>query len=695
MTEKDLLELLGTMSLEEKAGQVSQIPLSACVDGLGEPTGPMMQYHLTPEQVVLCGSLICDRPSDTAENARVVREMTAAHPHHIPPVLMRDIIHGFRTIFPIPLAMGSSFDEEMAEEMGRISAKEGWHMGIHCTFAPMVDVVRDPRWGRCMESPGESSVLCGAMGAAMVRGFRGAGLDKDETLAACVKHYAAYGLCQAGMEYAPADCSRTEMYNVYLPPFKQTLDAGCDMVMPSFIGVDRVPCVCNSWLLKDILRDRWGSDAMVISDYADIYQLTLHEIAEDLKEAAELAMNAGLDMDMMSFAYLFHLPELVKAGKVSMENLDAAVLRILKLKNKLGLFEKPVRNDDADLTQQVMYDTAHRQAALKAAQSSMILLKNDGILPLKTGMKVAVAGDMADSRKILGGWAFDGLLEDTETPLEALHQEKRISLCQPEEADVILFFSGEDENETGEGGSKTRPWLNDVQMGELKALKALGKPVVSVLFMGRAMILTEAAEVSNALLNAWFPGTMGAQAIRSILMGDVSPSGRASMTFPKSLGQVPIHHDKLTSCRKSESWNKYSNRYVDEQNEPLYPFGFGLSYAEFSLNQVKASADVLLADAPVTVSALVTNTGAVASDTVVQLYGRVPHTPLIRSVRNLIGWKRICLNPGETKEISLPVTAEMLTLFDFSGKAIPPKGKVLLALGFDSTAEFNIQLEAQ
>lgn len=694
MTEQALLELLHSMSLEEKAGQVSQIPLSACVDGLGEPTGPMMQFNLTPEQVVLTGSLICDRPSDTEENARVIREMTAAHPHHIPPVLMRDIIHGFRTVFPIPLAMGSTFDESGAEEMGRISAKEGWHMNIHCTFAPMVDVVRDPRWGRCMESPGESSVLCGAMGAAMVRGFRGEGLHEAETLATCVKHYAAYGLCQAGMDYAPSDCSRTEMYNVYLPPFKAALDAGCDMVMPSFIGVDRVPCVCNPWLLKDILRDRWGSDAMVISDYADIYQLTIHEIAEDLKEAAEMAINAGLDMDMMSFAYL-KLPELIAEGKVSEEKLDAAVLRVLQLKNKLGLFENPVRNDDAALTHQVMYEPAHRQAALKAAQNSMILLKNDVILPLKPGMKVALAGDMANNRKILGGWAFDGLNSETETLLEAFKREARVEICEPEEADVILYFSGEDEFETGEGGSKTRPWLNTAQMAELDKLHATGKPVVAVLFMGRAMILTEVAQRVNGLLNAWFPGTMGAEAIRSILMGDISPSGRASMTFPKSLGQVPIHHDKLTACRKNEPWNKYSNRYVDEQNEPLYPFGFGLSYTEFALDQVQADKPVLTEENPVYISAQVTNTGKMVSDTVVQLYARVPHSPIIRSVRNLIGWKRISLQPGESQTVKLPVTAEMLTVYDVEGKAIPPKGKVLLAVGFDSTADFNLQIESK
>lgn len=692
MTDKALKELLSSMSLAEKAGQVSQIPLSACAGGIGDPTGPMMRYNLTPEQVVLCGSLICDQTPDAAQYAKIVQEMTQAHPHHIPPILMRDIIHGFRTVFPIPLALGSSFDEEMAETVGRISAAEGWASGVHATFAPMVDVVRDPRWGRVMESPGESPALCGAMGAAMVRGFRGESLLQDETLAACAKHYAAYGLCQAGMEYAPADCSRTEMYNVYLPPFKATLDAGCDMVMPSFITVDRVPCVCNEWLLKDILRDRWGSDAMVISDYADVYQLTIHGVAEDLKESAELCMNAGMDMDMMSFAYLTQLPELVAEGKVSEEKLDAAVMRVLKLKNKLGLFERPVRNADSAVAGEVFSRPEHMAAALRAAQTSCVLLKNEGVLPLKPGMKVAVTGDMADSHKILGGWTLDGDWDATETLLSAFHREDRITLCQPEEADVILFATGEDEFETGEGGSKTKPWLTDAQMAELRQLHALGKPVVVILFAGRAMILTDVIALCDGLLNAWFPGSMGAEAIRSLLMGDVNPSGHTSMTFPRSLGQVPIHHDKLTSCRHSEDWNKYSSRYVDESNDPLFPFGFGLSYTTFHLDGYSVSSNKLTADGEVAASVQVTNTGDTPAETVVQLYARVAHSSIIRSVRSLIGWKRIKLAPGESKKVTLPVTQEMLTVYDAAGRAVPPRGVVKLALGLDSSAEFTLEI---
>ena len=690
MTQLQLQQLLKSMSPEEKAGQLAQIPLSACAGGISDPTGPMMRYNLTPEQLALCGSLICDQESDAEVYGRIVRELRDAHPHRIPPILMRDIIHGFTTVFPIPLALGCTFDEALAEQMGRISAREGAAAGVHATFAPMVDVVRDPRWGRCMESPGESTNLCAAMGAAMVRGFRGTDLKGAETLATCVKHYAAYGLCQAGMEYAPADCSRAEMYNVYLPPFKAALDAGCDMVMPSFIAVDRVPCVCNEWLLKDILRERWGSDAMVISDYADPMQLTIHGAAEDLKEASELCMNAGLDMDMMSFAYLVHLPELMAQGRVSEEDVDAAVMRVLQLKNKLGLFENPVKNDSLQVQKQTQGLPEARAAALAAAQKSCVLLKNDGLLPLEGNVKLALLGTHGDTGKILGGWSMDGDVRSTETLTQAFARDSRVVLTAPEAADVILYAAGEDEFETGEGGSRTRPWLKEEELAELKAWKAAGKQILLVLFIGRPFILTEVLPLCDGVLCAWFPGTMGAEAVRSLVLGDANPSGHTAMTFPRALGQVPIHHDKISACRRWEP-HKYSNRYVDEVNEPLFPFGFGLSYTDFTLTEQSVSAETL--GSGVSVSATLTNTGSRFGETVVQLYARVPHSAVIRPVRSLIGWKRVGLAPGESARVTLPVTKDMLRIFDAAGEPVRLRGKCFLAVGLDSSAAFNLEVD--
>ena len=695
MQDQKLIQLLSEMTLEEKAAQLSQIPLSVCSGGLAEPTGPMQDYHLTPEQTALCGSLICDQDPDAAVYARIVREMTEKHPHHIPPILMRDVIHGCRTVFPIPLALGCTFDESLAEEMGRVSAVESYASGYHATFAPMVDVVRDPRWGRVMESVGESPALCGALGAAMVRGFRGDGLDKPDTMAACAKHYAAYGLCQAGQDYAPVDVGRAEMYNVYLPPFKAVLDAGCDMVMPAFVMVDRIPCVCNSWLLKDVLRDRWHSDAMVISDFGDVGQLFHHGMADSLKEATELCLNGGTDMDMMSFAYLNSIPALVEEGKISLADVDAACLRVLQLKNKLGLFEQPVKNDDPALQEAAYRIPAHKEAALQAALRSCVLMKNEGILPLKPGTKAALVGDHADNRGLLGAWSLDGKTEETETLLEAFQRDSRIQLVPAEEADVILYAAGENQDEIGEGCGKAYPQLTDAQMAELHALHATGKPVVLLLTCGRPLMLADVLPCCKALLNIWFPGTMGAEAVRRLVMGDVSPSGHLSMTFPRCVGQIPIHHDKLTSARLYNGGAPYSKRYVDEEITPLFPFGFGLSYTRFALTDASVSAEALTDAAPVLARVKIANTGDMAGETVVQLYARVKHAHFVRAEKSLIAWQRVSLAPGETKTVELPFSAEMLRLYDHNGDAFPLAGECRLMFGLnceDIAAETSITL---
>ena len=682
MQQHELISLLSQMTLEEKAGQLSQIPLSVCAGGLAEPTGPMMEYHLTPEQTALCGSLICDQDPDAAAYARIVREMTEKHPHHIPPVLMRDVIHGCRTVFPIPLALGCTFDDALAEEMGRVSAAEAAASGYHATFAPMADVVRDPRWGRVMESVGESAALCSAMSAAMVRGFRGDGPDKPDGIAACAKHFAAYGLCQAGQDYSPVDVGRAEMYNVYLPPFKAALDAGCEMVMPAFIMVDRVPCVCNDWLLREVLRDRWHSDAMVISDYGDVGQLRHHGLADDLAEAAELALKGGTDMDMMSFAYLNSIPALVREGKLSVAAVDAACLRVLELKNKLGLFENPVKNDDPAVQTAAYANPAHREAALQSALRACVLMKNEGVLPLKPGTKAALVGDHADNRGLLGAWSLDGKTEETETLMAAFRRDGRVQLVSPEEAEVILYAAGENQEDVGEGCSKAFPMLTEAQMAELRALHATGKPVVLLLTCGRPLILTDVLPQVDALLNIWFPGTMGAEAVRRLVMGDANPSGHLSMTFPRSVGQIPIHHDKQTTGRPYANSAPFTQRYVDEQVTPLFPFGFGLSYTSFALADAAVSAPEMTDE--VTARVTVTNTGDAAGETVVQLYARVKHMGITRAEKSLIAWRRVALAPGESKVVELPVTRAMLTLYDQAGRAVPMAGPCKLMFGLNS-----------
>ena len=691
MTQEALKALLNCMTLQEKAGQLMQVPLSTCIGGISYPTGPMEAYSLTPEMLQYCGSLICDSPGDAEHSASAIRSVMEAQPHHIPPVVMKDIIHGCQTIFPIPLAIGSSFDEKHAEQMGRCGAIEGAARGMHVTFAPMVDVVRDPRWGRVMESLGEAPALCAAMGAAMMRGTHGEGIDKKDGLAACTKHFVGYGLSQAGQEYAPIDVSHTELYNTYLPPFQAAVDAGVELIMPAFVGVDRVPCVCNAWLLRDVLRDRMGFEGVTISDWGDAGQLMNHGVAADLEEASQLCLDAGLDMDMMSFAFIRHLPQLVRDGKVSEKKLDEACLRVLELKNKLGLFENPFKNTSREMQEQLCGSVEIRKAAYDAAVNSCVLLKNDGTLPLKTDVKVALTGTHADTCDILGGWSLDAGYP-TETLLERFSKDNRMELTDPENADVIVYAVGERQQETGEDTSKTRIELTKQQLAELHRLHGHGKPIVMLLFCGRPLILTDVLPYCNAVLNVWFPGSEGAAAITALVMGDENPSGHLSMTFPRALGQVPIHHDRLSTARPFQPDAAYINRYIDEVNDPLFPFGYGLSYTTFDIGAPVVILEYSTSATPAVVAVRVENTGSCAGAVAVQVYARLRHSRLIRPDKRLIGWKKCMLQPGENKTLSFSITPDMLRMYDATGHAVEPEGICDLAIGDSSDAPFNAQI---
>ena len=691
MTHESLVDLLNSMTLEEKAGQLAQVPISTCIGGISQATGPMEAYALTPDLLKYCGSLICDSPGDAQNAASAIRSVMDAHPHHIPPVVMKDIIHGCQTVFPIPLAIGSSFDEKHAQQMGRCGAIEGAARGMHVTFAPMLDVVRDPRWGRVMESPGEAPALCAAMGAAMIRGTHGAGIEQKDGLAACAKHFVGYGLSQAGQEYAPIDVSHTELYNTYLPPFQAAVDAGVELIMPAFVGIDRVPCVCNEWLLRDILRDRMGFDGVTISDWGDVGQLMNHGVAADLEEASQRSLDAGLDMDMMSFAYMRHLPQLVRDGKVDEKILDDACLRVLELKNRLGLFEDPFKNTSREKQHQICGSAEIRKAAYDAAVNSCVLLKNDGALPLKTGAKVALTGPHADNRHILGGWALDAG-SPTETLLERFRKDSRIELTDPECADVILYAVGERQQDTGEDTSKTRIELTKEQIGQLHRLHSLGKPVVMLLFCGRPLILTDILPYCNAVLNVWFPGSEGAAAILALVMGDENPSGHLSMTFPRALGQVPIHHDRLSTARPFKPDCGFINRYIDEVNDPLFPFGYGLSYTTFDIGEPAVISAHSTSAAPAVVAVRVENTGARAGAVALQVYARLRHCRLIRPDKRLVAWKKCMLRPGESKTLFFSITPDMLRMYDAAGRAVEAEGICDLALGDRSDGAFNAQI---
>ena len=482
MTNEALVALLHDLSLDEKIAQLCQIDMSTFLADAGSPTGPMLEFNLTREQIVSAGSLICGANADADKFAEIHETIQKESKHGIPPLIMSDVIHGMRTTFPITLALGSSFDEDNAEEMARISALEASACGIHVTFSPMLDVCRDPRWGRCMESPGEAPALCGAMGAAMVRGYRGKDLKQKGTMATCAKHCAGYAACEAGRDYAPVDISRTEMFNTYLPPFKETLDAGCDLIMPAFTPVDRVPAAANRWLMKDILRERWGWEGVAITDWGSVGELYLHHMAVDAKDASVRCFKAGTDMAMMSFAFFSGLKEAVEDGTVSMEEIDASVMRVLELKNKLGLFEDPNHGANGADQMAMRGRKEHRDAALRAALKSCVLLKNDGVLPLNAGVKVALTGSHADSHRLLGAWQADGRDDETPSLLERFSEDQRVTLTDVENADIIIYAVGEDQDDVGESASKLNPALTIEQKAELDKLLHAGKPVVMVLF---------------------------------------------------------------------------------------------------------------------------------------------------------------------------------------------------------------------
>ena len=685
MTNEKLLELLNDLSFEEKVGQLTLLQASSCIEGTPVPFGPLVDLKVSPEQMSLCGLFGCNVPPVASKYANMVREMTQNHPHHIPPLMCRDVIHGFRTIFPVTNGLGCTFDEKYFYEMGRISAIEGAACGLHLTIGPMMDVANDPRWGRVVEVPSESSTHVAAMSAATVKGFRGTDIKNKDSLATCAKHFAAYGLVNAGQEYAAIDVSKTELFNKYLPPFKASFDAGCDSVMTAFVSVDRIPCVCNSYLQNYILREKWGYNVMSMSDYDNIRELMNHGMADDLKDCAELAINGGMDVDFLSLAYLTQLKELVKEGRVSMKTIDSAVYRVLKIKNDLGLFESPVKNDSDEYANSVCFTEKHKKASLEAALRSCVLLKNNGVLPLKEGVKVALKGDHVDEHDILGAWAVDGIRPDTETVGEAFKREERIIITDEKDADVILYFTGEFKHETGEAASKAHLYLKDEQIAELKRLHSLNKPIVTVLFLSRALILTDILPYCDAVLNAWFPGSMGAEAIRILLMGDMSPSGHLSMTFAKSMGQLPVFHDILTTCRPFGSRGKgraFTNAYLDEDNEPLFPFGFGLSYTSFEITDTHVCGK--------NIEVTVKNTGAYNGETVLQLYGRVKKASVIRPLRTLISWQRIALKKGEEKIITIPMHLERLKLYDANYNEVDIKGECELYLGFDSDAKLKL-----
>lgn len=628
----------------------------------------------------------------TAEYTRKLQQLAVEETRlGIPLIFGYDVIHGHRTIFPISLGEAASWDLGAIEQGARIAAAEASAEGIHWTFAPMIDIARDPRWGRVSEGAGEDVYLSTQIAKARVRGFQGDDLSATNTLLACAKHYAAYGQAQGGRDYHTTDMSERELWDTYLPPFKAATELGVATFMTAFNELNGVPATGSKYLIDDILKTQWGFEGFVVTDYTSINEMVPHGYARDLKHAGELALNAGVDMDMQGSVFIDNLQQSLEEGRVSMAAIDDSVRRILEMKYRLGLFEDPYRYSDLQRQQNTIYKTEHLEAAQDVARKSMVLLKNsDDILPLsKQDQSIAVIGPLADSKQdMIGSWAAAGerwnkpvtLMEGLRTKLGKTAQiyyakgasydigsndesgfAEAIEVAQ--KADVIILAMGEKWDMTGEAASRVSLDLPGSQKKLIQRLKTLGKPMVLVMMNGRPMTIGWEHDNVDAVLETWYSGTMGGHAIADVLFGDYNPSGKLPMTFPRSVGQVPIYYNMKNTGRPYEidgAEQKYRSRYLDEKNTPLYPFGYGLSYTSFDYSSVKLSSSTLAEDEKLTVSITVTNSGNRDGEEVVQLYIRDRFGSVTRPIQELKGFKKIFIAKGTSKEVMFTIRPEDL-----------------------------------
>ncbi|MGM0125513.1 glycosyl hydrolase [Enterococcus sp. AZ194] len=704
MERQQLIKLVEQMTIEEKVDQLLQLSADFYSEVAEERTGPMADLGITEEIIDRAGTTL--GVSGAKEAIQIQKNYMKKNRLGIPTILMADIIHGFRTIFPIPLAIGSSWDLEVAEQMAEVSAKEAAVSGLHVTFSPMVDLVRDPRWGRVMESTGEDPFLNSRFAEAFVKGYQGADLKEDFfRVASCVKHFAAYGAAIAGRDYNTVNMSERQLRESYLPGYKAALDAGAKLVMTSFNTVDGVPATGNKWLFREVLRKEFEFDGVVISDWGAVKELIPHGVAEDEKEAAELAIKAGVDIEMMTTCYTQYLEELIEEGAVEAELLDEAVLRILTLKNELGLFENPYRGADEALEKRWILSEEHRNAAREIAKKSMVLLKNEAILPLNKRDKVAIVGPGANSKDILGAWSWQGRQEeavslsegaqaisenvligaesfDYFTPSQAAIDE---ALKLAKQADKVVLALGEREWMSGEAASRSDIKLPESQCQLFEQIKEVNPNVIVTLYNGRPLDLTE-IDTAKAIVEAWFPGTEGGAALSEILWGQYNPSGRLSMSFPESVGQVPIYYNCDNTGRPFEVTpdEKYVSKYLDVSNYAKYPFGYGLSYSQFSYSDFCLENDELVSGEVIEASVMVENTSDYAGEETVQLYIRDRKAEVVRPIKELKGFKKVKLSPKEKRKVSFMIDEKLLRYVHSNQKFTSDTGVFNIMVGANS-----------
>lgn len=709
--------LLHKMTLEEKLGQMNQLSPWDFED---------LAKRVRKGEV---GSILnVVNPEEVNKIQKIAVEESRLG---IPLIVSRDVIHGYKTIFPIPLGQAATFNPEVVKEGARVAAIEASADGIRWTFAPMIDVARDPRWGRIAESCGEDPYLNAIMGTAMIKGYQGDSLNDPTAIAACAKHFVAYGAAEGGRDYNSTFIPERVLRNVYLPPFKAAADAGCATFMTSFNDNDGVPSTANSFVLKDVLRKEWKYDGMVVTDWASALEMVNHGFCTDGKDAAEKSVNAGVDMEMVSETFIQNLKQSIAENKVSIETIDNAVRNILRLKFRLGLFDNPY----VVTPQTVKYAEKHLQTAKTAAEQSVILLKNENqTLPFTDKIKtLAVIGPMADAPyEQMGTWVFDGEKEHTQTPLTAIKKmygnkvkvifEKGLDYSRDKntagiaravnaarQADAVVVFVGEESILSGEAHSLANLNLQGAQSQLIKELAATGKPVVTVVMAGRQLVIADEVKVSDAMLYSFHPGTMGGPAIADILFGKVNPSGKTPVTFPRMSGQVPIYYAQHKTGRPANPTEMLIDEipveagqtsvgcrsfYLDAGNSPLFPFGYGLSYTTFEYSNLNLASDKLTAQDTLSISFTLKNTGKYDGTEVVQLYVQDKVGSVTRPVKELKRFQRVTLKAGESTQLSLSLPVSELAFWGYDMNYTVEPGDFTLWVGTNSaeglTKDFSV-----
>ena len=725
--------LLSQMTLEEKIGQMNQY------NGFYNATGPAPEVgdqKVKYENVKngLVGSMLNVRGVD---EVRAFQKLAVEESRlGIPIIFGFDVIHGYKTTFPIPLAESASWNLDLIEKSARMSAKEASAAGLNWTFAPMVDITRDARWGRVMEGAGEDPYLGSLIAAARVRGFQGNDLSSYETIASTAKHFAAYGFAESGKDYNTVDIGINTLHNIVLPPFKATVDAGVKTFMNSFNDLNGIPATADKYLQRDILKGDWNFDGFVVSDWGSLREMIDHGFAKDRKHAGELALNGGSDMDMESYIYLEYISELLDEGKVKMSQIDDAVSRILKVKYELGLFDDPYKYLDNEREKNVTGSKEILDATLEVAKHSIVLLKNEGdILPLKkNGQKIALIGPLADDKNSpLGNWRIAAENNSAVSVLEAMKEYKgnrlshamgvklvnkvpdgfheEVSINETDktgisnarrvarDADVVVMVLGEYGFQSGEGRSRTNLDLPGFQQELLEEVYKVNKNIVLVLMNGRPLVLNWHSENLPAIVEAWHLGTSSGNAIAQVLYGDFNPNGKLPMSFPRSVGQLPLYYNYKSTGRPGadgeDAGSVFWSHYQDELNSPLYPFGYGLSYTDFTISDISLSSNELNADGSITASVLVSNVGDVKGREVVQLYIQDKYASSTRPVRELKGFELVDLEPGETQTVEFTINEKLLEFYNASNKWATEPGEFNVFIGNNSqtknSSSFNFR----